>query len=76
MYALQHANELKIPALIMHGEDDKITSEPASAEFAKRSSLMSEYKSWPGMYHEIHNEPDNESVYAYSLNWILRKLNK
>jgi alpha-beta hydrolase superfamily lysophospholipase len=76
LYALQHANELKVPALIMHGEEDKITSEPASAEFAQRSSLMSEYKSWPGMYHEIHNEPENDSVYAYTLNWILRKLNK
>ena len=74
MYALQHANELKIPALIMHGEEDKITSEPASAEFAKRANLMSEYKSWPGMYHEIHNEPEKEEVFSYILNWIKGQL--
>ena len=76
LYALQHANELKIPALIMHGGDDKITSQPASAEFAKKANLVSEYKEWPGMYHEIHNEPEKEQVFQHILDWILCQLNQ
>ncbi len=74
LYALQHANELKIPALIMHGGDDKITSQPASEEFAHKANLVSEYKIWPDMYHEIHNELENEEVFNYILRWIQRQL--
>ncbi len=74
MYALQHANELKIPALIMHGADDKITSYAASEEFAEKSKLVSEFKGWPELYHEIHNEPEREAVLRYALNWMENKL--
>jgi alpha-beta hydrolase superfamily lysophospholipase len=74
LYALQHANELKIPALIMHGGDDKITSIEASQEFAQRSALVSEFKEWPGLYHEIHNEPEKEDVFQFTLNWLKSKL--
>ena len=74
IYALQHANELKIPALIMHGGDDKITSYEASEEFANKSNLVSEFKGWPDLYHEIHNEPEREEVLKYILNWINNQL--
>jgi alpha-beta hydrolase superfamily lysophospholipase len=74
LYALQHANELKIPALVMHGGDDKITSVEASREFAQRSALVSEFKEWPGLYHEIHNEPEKEEVFQFILDWLKNKL--
>ncbi|MEX1189756.1 MAG: lysophospholipase [Bacteroidia bacterium] len=74
LYALQHANELKIPALIMHGGDDKITSYSASEEFVEKSNLVSEFKGWPELYHEIHNEPEREDVLRYALDWINSKL--
>ena len=74
LYALQHANELKIPTLVMHGEEDKITSNPASAEFAEKANLVSEFKSWPSLYHEIHNEPEREQVLQYALDWINSKV--
>lgn len=76
LYALQHANELKVPALIMHGGDDKITSAPASEEFARKASIVSQYRKWDGLYHEIHNEPEKEEVLQHVADWIREQLNK
>jgi alpha-beta hydrolase superfamily lysophospholipase len=76
LYALQHANELKVSSLVMHGGDDKITSQPASEEFARKANVVAEYKLWDGMYHEIHNEPEKEAVLQHVVDWIRRQINR
>jgi alpha-beta hydrolase superfamily lysophospholipase len=68
-YVLNHASELKIPILLLHGKDDPITSPEASAEFAGKSDKV-ELKIWDGGYHELHNEPFRDEVFKYILNWI------
>lgn len=73
-YLLQHANNLKIPTLLMHAGEDKITSADASKDFAEKASLLTELKIWEGLYHEIHNEPENEQVLTYAVNWIKKQL--
>jgi alpha-beta hydrolase superfamily lysophospholipase len=71
-YSLDHASELNIPTLIMHGSEDMITSPEASREFAGKTE-MAELKIWEGGYHELHNEPFRDDVFAYIMNWIDRK---
>ena len=44
--------ELKVPALIIHGSDDLITSPDGSREFAKKSGKVV-LKIWEGGYHEL-----------------------
>jgi alpha-beta hydrolase superfamily lysophospholipase len=68
-YSLEHASELKVPTLIMHGSDDMINSPDGSREFAGKTSLV-ELKIWDGGYHELHNEPFKDEVFKYILNWI------
>lgn len=68
-YALNHASELRVRTLLMHGSDDRITSPEGSREFADKSNLVS-LKIWEGSYHEIHNEPFSDEVFKYILNWI------
>ena len=70
-YCLLHASELKIRTLLMHGSDDLITSSEASREFASKTDMV-ELKIWEGGYHELHNEPFNEEVFKYIINWIGR----
>jgi alpha-beta hydrolase superfamily lysophospholipase len=65
---------LSTPALIMHGDDDKLTSQPASEAFSKRVQGDITYKIWRGMYHEIHNEPDKIQVLTYMLGWLDSKI--
>lgn len=70
-YSLEHASDLKIPTLLMHGSDDMITSPDGSREFAKKTNMV-ELKIWDGGYHELHNELFKEEVFKYIMNWINR----
>jgi acylglycerol lipase len=72
-YSLAHASELKVPTLILHGSDDLICSPEGSREFAVKTA-MAELKIWDGGYHELHNEPFKEEVFAYIMNWINNKI--
>lgn len=68
-YSLEHAADLKINTLLMHGSDDRITSPDGSKEFASANPKV-ELKIWEGGYHELHNEHFKEEVFKYILNWI------
>jgi alpha-beta hydrolase superfamily lysophospholipase len=63
-WAVDHAGELKTPLLLMHGTLDRITSHEASQEFASRSNSQCTWVSWPGLYHDMHCEPEKEQVLA------------
>lgn len=61
---------MPVPTLIMHGDEDLLTSQPASEEFAQRVGATVTYKKWHGMYHEIHNEPQKLEVFNFTLGWL------
>ena len=67
---LKHAANFPRPLLLMHGESDRITSVEASVEFAARIEHRCTLKIWDGLYHELHNEPEKEQVFAYVLEWM------
>ncbi|MCS6934348.1 MAG: lysophospholipase [Chitinophagales bacterium] len=72
-WALEHAQELKTPLLVMHGTADRLTSPEGSKEFASRApSQLVTLKLWEGFYHELHNEPepDRTQVINYMLDWL------
>ncbi len=73
--AIKRAGEIKIPMLIMHGSVDKLTSFQGSEEFAENAGDKCEFKPWPGMKHETHNEKDNEQVLDYLVNWVESAMN-
>lgn len=68
-YALNHASDLKVPLLLLHGSDDMICSPEGSREFASKNRLA-ELKLWDGGYHELHNETFKDDVFRYIVNWI------
>lgn len=72
-YSLNHAEDLKVPLLIMHGSDDQITSPQGSREFALKTN-MAEFKIWDGGYHELHNETFKDEVFSYIVNWIEKQI--
>jgi acylglycerol lipase len=71
-YSLEHASELKIPTLLIHGSDDQINSPDGSREFAEKSDKVT-LKIWEGGYHELHNETFKDDVFRYILDWINNK---
>ena len=69
-WALAHAAELRVPLLLMHGLDDRITSAAASQRFAEQVPGHCTFRGWEGLYHEIHNEPQGEPVLRTVLAWL------
>jgi alpha-beta hydrolase superfamily lysophospholipase len=61
---------LPCPTLIMHGTADKITSIEASRHFAGQVQGNIAHQSWPGLYHEIHNDPEQVEVFEYCFEWL------
>jgi alpha-beta hydrolase superfamily lysophospholipase len=55
-WALQHADELTLPTLLMHGAADRLTSAEASREFAQRAGPVCTLRVWPDLFHELHWE--------------------
>ncbi len=55
-WALEHADELTTPMLLMHGEADQMTSAEASREFAASAGDTCRFRPWEGMHHELHHE--------------------
>jgi len=69
LWALERAAEFPLPLLLMHGGADPITSATASREFAAQVPQCT-FKAWDGFYHEIHNEPEQQQVFAAITTWL------
>ena len=74
LWALENANKLNIPLLLMHGGDDQITSPHASIEFAEKAEDFCELVIWNDLYHELHNEINNDEVFTCMGDWLKTKL--
>lgn len=70
LWALEHASSLKLPLLIMHGGEDRITSLEASRRFAGQVARGCTFKQWEGCRHEIHNEPVKEELFSFVVDWL------
>ncbi|MDW8226409.1 MAG: alpha/beta hydrolase [Anaerolineales bacterium] len=73
-WAFEHAHEFHIPLLLMHGSQDQIAFVSGSEDFAARVPKGCTLKVWEGLYHEPHNEPEKEQVFAYLLDWLQQTL--
>ena len=69
-YALEHASEFPLPLLLMHGTGDRLTSSEASRQFGQNAPKYVSTEFWDGWYHEIHNEPEKEKVFAKMITWL------
>ena len=74
--ALVNAHLIKHPTLILHGDEDRITSSKGSEKFAKSAVKNVELKIWKGLRHELHNEKEKEEVLKYIYNWIFKIIEK
>lgn len=74
LWALDHAADFPLPLLLMHGTADRVTSAPASHEFARRAGKRAKWQAWDGWYHEIHNEPRKARVFQMMTTWMDGKL--
>ncbi|MBY0277453.1 lysophospholipase [Candidatus Binatia bacterium] len=66
--------ELRLPLLVLHGGDDQIVPATASEDlFAGASSPDKELGIYPGLRHEILNEPEGPEITERIAAWILAR---
>lgn len=63
--------ELKLPMLILYGEEDKLVN-PSGSQLLheKAASEDKTLKTYPELYHEILNEPERDTVIADIIAWL------
>ncbi len=69
-WAFDHAYEFSVPLLLMHGSDDQLGYKEGSQEFASRVKQDCTLKIWEGLSHELHNEPEKEDVFEFTIQWM------
>ena len=68
---LAAAPGIKLPLLIMHGDADVLTSPGGSqALYDTAGSVDKTLKLYPGLYHEIFNEPERDQVLGDMSAWL------
>jgi len=73
-WAFSHASDFPVPLLLMHGSEDKLAYPCSSQEFADLVPKNCTLKFWDGLYHEIHNEPEQDEVFAFMIDWMNSQL--
>lgn len=60
-----------LPLLMMHGDADGLTDPAATSTFFEGAGTSERtLKLWPGLFHEIHNEPEQAEVIAQIVSWL------
>jgi alpha-beta hydrolase superfamily lysophospholipase len=71
----QRAPALTAPLLVVHGSDDRLIPADGSRRLVECvGSTDVELKVYPGLYHEVFNEPERDEVLGDVVSWILRRL--
>jgi alpha-beta hydrolase superfamily lysophospholipase len=71
---LAGAADVRLPMLLLHGEADPLCPAAGSRTFYEQlGKAGSDLRVYPGLRHEIFNEPEQESVFADLLEWLCER---
>jgi len=71
----QRATALTAPLLVVHGSDDRLIPVEGSRQLVEAvGSSDVEFKVYPGLYHEVFNEPEQDQVLDDVVSWINARL--
>jgi len=71
-WAIENAQKLQTPTLLLHGTDDKIIDYKGTEEFANNTSFAT-LQLYKGGYHELHNDLCKKEMINDVINWLSRK---
>ena len=75
-YAFGNAPKFPAPLLVIYGSEDQLSYPSGGQDFVKAAPGDVTFKLWDGLYHEIHNEPEQGEVLNFMLQWLDTHLNK
>ncbi len=74
LWILANANKVRIPCLVLHGSEDRITDPNASQEFMQSASAAGapiQLLTYLGMLHDLHRDQGKERVIQDISNWVV-----
>lgn len=74
MWILEHAAQVRLPCLVLHGTEDRITAPAASQEFAQQATQAGapvQLLTYFGMLHDLHRDQGKDRVIQDIGNWVL-----
>lgn len=74
-HVLESIEQISLPILLLHGSDDRII-DPKASEIVYEGVRSKEKERivFPGLYHEVFNEPERDKVFKTVFSWIERTL--
>ncbi len=73
-WTLENASKFNTPLLLMHGKADHLAYPKGSQEFASALKEKCTLMLWDNLYHEIHNEPEQNEVLKTMTIWMDARL--
>jgi len=64
------ASRWRVPTLLMWAGADRCVAPAGSARFAQHAPALVRTREWPGLAHEIFNEPERAQVVSALLAWL------
>ncbi|MDE5422209.1 lysophospholipase [Ancylomarina sp. DW003] len=71
---LNNTTNLNKPLLLLHGDDDKITSHSASQKFASSAGYLCQFHLFEGAFHELQNDFCKDEAFDLILSWIQKNV--
>jgi acylglycerol lipase len=71
---LEAAPRLTVPLLLIHGAEDALAYASGARALAELAPTVCTLQVYDGLAHEVHNEPEQERVFADVLAWLERRL--
>ena len=73
-FAIDNADKINVPVLLMHGTEDKVMDPSGTKEFYGKAAIGDkEIKLYDGLYHELLRETKREEIINYIIDWILKR---
>ncbi len=69
-WAIDHAREVSLPTLIMHGDDDELIDRSACENIAVRIGPLASYIRWPEMRHNLFHDLGRDDVVGRLCDWL------
>jgi len=70
-----HGAEVRVPVLLLHGGADRLCHVDGSRAFHRALAVAGgDLRVYPELFHEIFNEPEQETVFADALAWLEARL--
>ena len=65
------AAQIRVPTLLLHGEADRVCPIAGARQFyAQLKTTPRDLRTYPGMRHEIFNDPERSTVFDDLVEWI------